>query len=361
MQTAKFGLASTVGLLAVAALATGATRVARIDRDDAHARELRFVLDKAAQLGETPTALSSALTPPNRGPRSNVRQVFQRNSPRRVFGGQNDLLTDPAVLVAAESRLLLADPRQFLLRTPRVAALHGAPLLRVLPSDMLDGSSRVRRAVAVRGQVHDPKVNAEKVRRFDRRTVWDVDARIEVEQPVPQHEVDLSLHPVEPLALILAVDQWDQFAPVECEQADGIESLERHQPLVIGHRAVRPEGRADRLVAREALDGLPNGAHGHLTRQAELRPKVVVATLMDAWSREDASVETSACGIRSGGVERAHRGPQLRRLLRSREQTQLQDQGHIRSIRINRILNNRNRRRHSSPQLKMGVSVSYSR
>ena len=135
--------------------------------------------------------------------------------------------------------------------------------------------------------------------------------------------------------------------------------MEGHQPLVVGHRAVRPKDGADRLVALEALDGLPNRAHGHLRGQAELPPEVVVASLVDAGLGEHAHLEARVSGVGGGAIEGAHRGSQLRALLRGREQAQLQGQSHIRSIRINRILNNHERRRHSSPPLKLGVSVSF--
>jgi hypothetical protein len=45
---------------------------------------LCLVLDKAAKLGEGPSALPVAVLPPNRGPQSNVRQGAKEAEPRQI-------------------------------------------------------------------------------------------------------------------------------------------------------------------------------------------------------------------------------------------------------------------------------------
>src|SRR5205807_1653286 len=116
MPTLKAGLSLAVGLLAVAAARAGATGIARVNQDYRNASKPSFVLDKAPQLSIGPSRVSGALRPPNRDPRSNPLQVFQGNSPSRVFGGPDNPFRDAVVMVCAKAGLRACQPSQLLFR-----------------------------------------------------------------------------------------------------------------------------------------------------------------------------------------------------------------------------------------------------
>ena len=78
------------------------------------------------------------------------------------------------VLVAAEARLFLGVPPQFLLGPLGPPALEPLPLEVVLAADVIDGLAGVFVAVAVGGDVGDPEIHAEEVGDGDLGPVRDV-------------------------------------------------------------------------------------------------------------------------------------------------------------------------------------------
>jgi hypothetical protein len=78
--------------------------------------------------------VTSAVTSPNRGPRADVRQVFQRNPTRRVFGPRDQGFADAVVGMAAEVGLTAGKPPERLLRALRPAPLKAASVLLLVMS-----------------------------------------------------------------------------------------------------------------------------------------------------------------------------------------------------------------------------------
>jgi len=339
MHTPEKGLISSIGFLAMTARATGAARVAGIDQRDWNAGECSFVLDKRAQLIERPAGVLGAVLPPNRCPRSDVRQVFQRNTSLRVFSGSDDLLTDAVVLVASKAGLSAGQIPQSFLGASRSFALEASPVPMVASPHTFDCCSAVRRTVAVGCQVDDTQVNAEKIGRSDRGTVRNHDTRVQIELPVSEDEIALSFQAVESRPLILAEHQRNELSAIQGQQAYGVHAFEGHQPLVKRDCAVRSKFRTDGLVSREAFDGLSDGAHSHLARQTESFPQFVVDEFVNARLTAYASLKACPSRISGRSVEGAHRGPQLRRLNNCRQKPQLQRQYQGLQCRIDSIRN----------------------
>src|SRR3990167_1032643 len=332
----EHGLRHAGGRLAVAARVTGAARVAWIDDRHADAAQTGLVLDEAPELGEGPAALPRPLAMANRGPRADVRQVFERNPARGVLSRGDDRFADHVVLVSAKAGLPSRQGLQPLLGAACAATLQATPVLVVAPADALDGVAGVGAAVAIGGQVHDAEIDAEERFGFYGRAVWQVDRGVEVERAVTQDEIHLALDAVEPFALVGAVEQADAFPAAERQQANRRRSLETQDAFVVGHGAVRAKYRALGLVAAKALDGLPDGAHGHLRRQAESLAQLVIAAGLNRWGAEELRLEPDAGRVRRSGVECPHRRPQGRRLVRRWHQSELQRQLHGESIGVYR-------------------------
>lgn len=104
MDTGEYSLAPSVGLLAMAARATGATGVARINHSDLDASEPSFVFHERTQLSKAPSAVSSAMRPTNRDPFADALQIFKGNAASGVFSGGDYSLADAVVLMAPEPR-----------------------------------------------------------------------------------------------------------------------------------------------------------------------------------------------------------------------------------------------------------------
>src|SRR3954452_11449910 len=81
-------------------------RVFRIDANQRHALQRRFVGHETPKLGECPPMVRSPLATPNRCPSANMRQVFQSDAASGVFSLAHDRFADAMVYVAGEPRLL---------------------------------------------------------------------------------------------------------------------------------------------------------------------------------------------------------------------------------------------------------------
>jgi hypothetical protein len=77
----------------------------RIDKRNRHANKSRLVANELPQLSKGPIAVSCSLRFPNRRPRANVRQIFQRNRPLRAFGLRNKLLCNAMVCILLKAVL----------------------------------------------------------------------------------------------------------------------------------------------------------------------------------------------------------------------------------------------------------------
>ena len=333
MQTAKLSLGLPVALVAVAALGARSARVPRIDSHDRHTHAFRFVLNERSELREAPSGVLRSVFPPNRGPRSNVRQVFQRNSPRRVLGGRDESLADAVIRVSPEASFPSGEFPQALLGAARALALQAPTVALMAETYTLDGRARVGDTVAIGREIDETEIHAEKVSGLDGRPVGNVGAGVQVEPPITQDEIGLTLQRVELAALIRAADPRDDDPSVHREQADAIDTLEAECPLVIGHGAIWSKDRTARFVAAECFNSLPDGAYGGLRRQTELVAKVAIAAFMDGRLREDLGIEADTRGVGRSGVVLSHVEPQCQRLGRVWLQLDLYGQSHGLSIR----------------------------
>src|SRR5205823_3233037 len=85
-DTTELSLTFPVAAFGMPASATPLAGVGRIDQRYRHTSQPRLVADECTQLAEGPIAVACPSRLPNRRPRPDVRQVFQRNRPLRVFG-----------------------------------------------------------------------------------------------------------------------------------------------------------------------------------------------------------------------------------------------------------------------------------
>lgn len=328
MKTHELSLTFSVGLLAMAAHAARSTSVAGIHGEHRHAGQLPLVGDEGLQLSKGPTRVSRPVFLANRCPLADVGQVFQPDPACGVFGGLDKGFAENVVLIAAEVGLALGEFFQPPLGTLGACPLEGTSGLVATSPYLLGDLPRMSIAVAVRRDVDDPEIDPQEVLDLDPGVFGNNDRRIEMELPVAVDEINLPLEPVEPLALILAEDDRDDFAALQDGQAHLVEPLEGQNAFVISDGAAWPEDGADRLVSLENLDRLTDGANGELSRQPKPLPDLAVGDPVNAGLRENFGVEAALGGKRRGFVEPLHDGQEFGLLVIGREQAKPQREVH---------------------------------
>jgi len=109
-NTTELGLAFSIAAFGMPTGVTALAGVGWIDQLDRHAGQPRLVADVLPQLTEGPIAVPCSSRLPNRRPRADMRQIFERNRTLRVFGFLNKLFCNPMVCVFLEAALF---PGQF--------------------------------------------------------------------------------------------------------------------------------------------------------------------------------------------------------------------------------------------------------
>lgn len=317
-QALELSLILAIGLIAMAAFCASAGRVARVNCNDGYAVESGLVLQKAAELSESPSSNSGPLAFPKPCPVADTFQVFQGDSARRVLSQVDDLLADNVVDVLLKTGLFASSPlhcsASIFTGPPLVAVRHALPKRLsssvVFFPDSLDGVSAENVSVARGCQINHTQVDAYELIDFDWWGFWQVHRAEQKEFVVPVDKVALTLESIKAFLLVLTHDKRYHFPAVDRQQANAIQALEGHQPFVVDHCPSRPEFRANLLAHLKAINSLANRSHCHLGRQAELLPQFVIAATMDRGPTEHASVKSDACCIAGRRIELPHRGQQ---------------------------------------------------
>jgi len=325
MQTTKLTLVLAVAFVAMAAARTSFACVRGVDGNNRHTCKSRLVLDEAAELKECPSGMSSSSSPPNRYSRSNVLEVFKRNTPRCAFSDGNELFTDDVVHVSAESRFTPTDALHNAFTGTGAFLLEFPASLSEPSPDFLNLFAAIDFSVAIHGEIDDAQINAKEVVNFDGRGLLKFDGAVQEELAIPIDEIALSTNTGEISRLILAEDVGDhQPASADSQDANTVAVLERQDSFIVGHRSRRTEYGAFCLVAGETLSGLADGANGHLCRQIPAITAFSISELLNRRSREDAGSESLFGSKGSRLVIAAHGVEQDFALFDRRQQFQLE-------------------------------------
>jgi hypothetical protein len=310
----------TVPLVDVPAAGTFPRCVAGIHQNDRYASQGGLVPDELAQLVERPGVQVGALSPTNRYPIADTAQVFELDPTTGAFGYTDECLGDAVVDVPRVAGLLTAA----FLQQP--SGGFGAEALQfglqpiVAPSYGPDAFAGVDRAVGVGGEVDHAEVDAEPAGWFATGGWFgDIDDHGEVPLAVAVDQIRLPTHGGtggdQPSALI---DDGDDGPASQSQDGDGVAALPRQDPLVVLHRAERPERGPDVLVPLVRLTRLRDGADGHLRGQ----PIPLAQGGVDERLKPDlvggAVLERHPGNMVSGGVTRPHGRIKRRNLLRRR-------------------------------------------
>ncbi|HJZ48852.1 MAG TPA: hypothetical protein VKE41_16855, partial [Roseiflexaceae bacterium] len=140
--------------------ATGATGIARIDQDHAHARSLCLVAEEQSQLVEGPTRALPSLRPSNRCSLPNPFQVFERECLTVVFSLTHKSLADFVVDLALKMRLFARELTQAPASAARIRLLQSLTVLKASFTYLSDLRAAVLLTIRVDGKINQTKIDA---------------------------------------------------------------------------------------------------------------------------------------------------------------------------------------------------------
>lgn len=363
-RTGELTLRGTVALINTAALGAGPGGIARVYRNDRNARQLRLVLDKAAQLVERPAMPCRPLVASNSYPLADVRQIFQRNPAPGAFRLGDDALTDRVVGVRGKAALFTGESLEAATGRLRAFLLQFLAKSAMAVTNVFDVRSRVRFAVRVNRDVRHAKVYAKKLAHVRRLRRFNLAGREQVELAAHKAQIRLAALRLEQLPVPLATNEGDTDTTGDGPNGDGVLCNEPPQnPAIVGNRTVRPEGPLGLAVQLVGVNHLADAADHQLRGEAERLFRVVVGEPVEGDTAKDALRPRYITNRVTRGIGRFERLKQRRVLFGSRLQFDLGcELQHVESIAQKRDRSNAfallSRRAPFLPRLKAGVSWS---
>lgn len=322
-------LASAVFLRAISTHGAGSARVAGIDRHDDNSRHSGLVLQEKAQLRKRPGMQNNTLLLQGLNPFTNSAKFFDGDPATGAFSFSNDLLGNTVVDVRREAPLTSRKASEPALGGARPFFLELGAQPPVAMADGINLASRIPSTIGSASNVHDTKVYAEKTSRLHWGGIRQVNRAVQEEPAFAIDEIGLAPDVVEPLLLVLAVDQRRCYPAFhQCPQTDLVGALETHNALVICDGAVALENRTDFPIAREALDRFADRTHRHLGRQTKRRADIPVNQPVNRRLTEYARLKGFARRKRGGFVDALQGSQKTGSLFCVRQNLQLDNQFH---------------------------------
>jgi len=340
-QTEEAILRRAVGLLTVAALIAGATRIARVDCDEEDTVELGLVRQEGPQLVECPSAHLRTLAFAEPGPAADPRQLFDGDPASGVFGACDDLLGDDVVLVLTEPLFAIPNPPQ---RTagvaPRTALVVASYLLPegstgavVLHPHGLHRVPGETFTIGCRGEVGDPQVNTKKIGEVLRVQGFNVAGGVQEEHSVDETQIAFALSSTEQLSLPRTTREGDLDTSLDGPDAnDLLVHLPGHQAVVVGNATLGTESPLRLLIDLVGVGNLGDGTDGGLGREPKRLAPLMVAEVVESVLSESLGLLGSRTQPVAQGIRRNQGTGKKLRLLRRRKQLDLGDELHISSI-----------------------------
>ena len=275
-DTLKTGLGfaiSFVDMSARRALARGVTRINILDNN---AFPLRFVFNKRLKLEERPTAVFGSIGFPNRRPFTDLLEILKLDSAPGVFGFLDELFRNNVVLISPESRFVAPDTLQVATGRPRPTGLQGFSEFVVTAAGIFNRFAGERFAVRITGDLNNAKVNPDKSVRVHRRSGRSFNHQQQIEHPVNQNQIGLSMPTAHLKALVIAHLHRNGQPTLQGQDTGRFQALEAQNPLIVNNRSGRLEKALFRFVALVGFNDLGNGANRQLCRQTKLLPNGVI-------------------------------------------------------------------------------------
>lgn len=316
-------------LCAVSALSASPAGVARVNGNQRNSSQLRLILQEQTQLGEGPGMQNGSLLSPNRNPTGDAFEFFNCDPTFGAFSFGNNLLTDVVVCPGSEPSLTPGKIFKFPLGRSGPLTLELRPELAVAVAHGFNGRPAVNSPVGIGGNVVYPQIDSEKISGRNGGIFGEIHGAVQVELPLAINQVSLPLDSVEPLPLVLSVDQRQDHAALgHGPDANFVHPPKSHDAFIIGDRAVWFERRTDRLIPLEALYGLTNSTNGHLCGQSKAISDFPVGQFVNARLREDLGFKPAFRRKCSGLIVLLHRQQEPLALFSVGQELELESQFH---------------------------------
>jgi len=331
-NTPERGLIGTVALVSRATDVTCLRGVTRVNEYNSNATHLSFVADVPAKLKEAPIAVFCTYRFPNRCALANMRQVFQRYCTGAAFGFLYKLLGNDVVGVRLKAALPAAHGFQAPFGAFRTNGLQAIPATLIPLSYTFYLCATVLFAIAIRGKVDNPQINAQRCVNIIRCWFVNVARYKEVELTFTKHKITFALSVLQQLALSFSTHKRDRLPVVIRNRPDRnglLVKVERQDAIIIGDTAVRSVRALHLPVQLVTVTDFGKATNNHLCRQAVVSLDALVHQLLQIVLPKYLPFPRHVADVVTRGVCRCKRALQSISLFKRRVQLNLGDDFHI--------------------------------
>lgn len=222
-----------------------------------------------------------ALRPSSPDPRTDMRQIFQRNRPLRAFGRRHNLRTQVVIDPCSKPPLLSRK------RTQAAAAAQRAFLLQFLAqppmaiAHVLDGLSLVNTTIRIGCDVGNAHINANNVD----YGLWFFRHNFRRGKQVPfaanKHEIAFATAMCKQRTLAFTANERNSLASLNCPDRDRISFVGKNA-VIEGDRATSLECALCVAIQRIGIRNFGNATHDKLRRHVKGCFGVLIRQLVDA-------------------------------------------------------------------------------
>lgn len=281
-DTTKLSLRTPIRFRAMPTGIAPTRRVARVYQYHRDALLSSLVADVCPKLGKRPIAVSCALLwPSSPCPRTDARQVFQGDPPLRAFGFCSEPLANSVVGVGLKAPLTPGQLAQLAFCRQRTdllkcGATGGIPL-----AARFDLRSAERLSVAIRGNVHNTEVNAQKSISLVQIRRWHLAGDIQEPFTAPIHQIAFALLEGQHSPLVFATDEGDRLPACDRPDRDGSPGQIKAQAArVIRQRSERLEGAQRFAIELVGVGNFCDASDGNLSAQTKRRAHILIHELV---------------------------------------------------------------------------------
>ncbi len=234
--------------------------------------------------------------------------------------------------MAMKARLTMAQLLQVALGTFGAPGLKGRAQRQHLLAGTFYLLTREGLPVAIRCQVHNAQVYAQRTLRLIWCWLWHVQGYGQIEAAISIEQISLPSDGFQSGLLIGSKAEGDQDATLQGQERDVFPALETHDTGVVDDGSLWPEMGLNAFIALVGFDGLANRSYRHLGRQMILNAQRRVHQLLQFKLVAGARGIGDFCGIVARLIKGVQRFKQRRVLFWRRSQFQDHRLLHVLSI-----------------------------
>ena len=227
-----------------AARRTGPTGIARVNKFNRHSDKPALVGDLRLKVSESPRVQDSALLSGSPDPRTNMRQIFQRNSPLRAFSNCRNLFGDGVVCDLHKPSLASAQTEQDSLGRARAFGLKAFSLTPTAGTDACNLAGIAENlAVGTFGDIGQSQINTKPANCFLLPFFRHVHRNVQKPFTVAKNQIRLAFRKFKQFALAFAAYKRKMFeSAFDRPKADGgLIELEIQNSSIVGNASMLSE------------------------------------------------------------------------------------------------------------------------